>query len=44
MNEDKYPAEWDLAGSYTDQKSKAFILLAAKNPLIIGFRNKFDLS
>jgi hypothetical protein len=44
MNEDKYPAEWDLAGSYTDQKSKAFIRLAAKNPLIIGFRNKFDLS
>lgn len=44
MNGDRYPAEWDLAGSYTDQKNKAFIRLAAKNPLLIDFRNKFDLS
>jgi hypothetical protein len=44
MNGDRYPAEWDLAGSYTDQKNKVFIRLAAKNPLMVEFRNKLDLS
>ncbi len=44
MNGDRYPAEWDLAGSYTDQKNKAFIRLAAKNPLMVEFRIKLDLS
>ena len=44
MNGDGYPAEWDLFGSYTDKKTKDFIRMAVKNPLLIKFREKFVLS
>lgn len=43
-NNDGYPAEWDLFGSYTDKKTKDFIRMTVKNPLLIKFREKFDLS
>ena len=43
MNEMDYPAEWDLVGSYTDQKTKDFIRMAVKNPLVIELRKQFDL-
>lgn len=43
-NNDGNPAEWDLFGSYTDKKTKHFIRMAVKNPLLIKFREKFDLS
>jgi hypothetical protein len=39
-----YPADWDLIGSYTDQRTKDFIRMAVKNSLLIEFRAKFDLS
>ena len=44
MNDMNYPADWDLIGSYTDQKTKDFILMAIKNPLLIELRKQFDLS
>ncbi|MFN3759282.1 MAG: DUF6371 domain-containing protein [Algoriphagus aquaeductus] len=44
INGDGYPAEWDLFGTYTDKKTKHFIRMAVKNPLLIKFREKFDLS
>ncbi len=39
-----YPAEWDLSASYMDKKTNNFIRLAVKNPLLLQFREKFDLS
>lgn len=39
-----YPADWDLIGSYTDQKTKDFIRMTLRNSLLIELRNKFDLS
>lgn len=44
INEIGYPADWDLVGNYTDQKTKDFIQMAVKNPALIRFREKFDLS
>ncbi len=44
INGDGYPAEWDLSAKYVDQKTKDFIRMAVKNPALIGFREKFDLS
>jgi hypothetical protein len=44
MNDMNYPADWDLVGSYTDQKTKDFIQMAIKNPLLIELRKQFDLS
>lgn len=38
MNGDGYPAEWDLAGSYTDDKTKEFIREVVKNPNLIQLR------
>lgn len=38
-----YPADWDLIGSYADQKTKDFIRMALKNPLLIELRSRFDL-
>jgi hypothetical protein len=43
MNEMHYPAEWDLVGSYTEQRTKDFILMAIKNPSLIGLRKQFEL-
>lgn len=39
-----YPADWDLIGTYTDDKTKDFIRMSLKNPSLIQLRNKFDLS
>jgi len=44
MNDMNYPADWDLIGSYTDQKTKDFIRMALRNPLLIELRKQFDLS
>jgi len=44
MNGMGYPADWDLIGSYTDLKTKDFIRMAVKNPLLIELRKQFDLS
>jgi hypothetical protein len=44
MNDMNYPADWDLIGSYTDQKTKGFIRMAISNPLLIELRKQFDLS
>jgi len=43
LNEMHYPADWDLIGSYTEQKTKDFILMAIRNPLLIGLRKQFEL-
>jgi hypothetical protein len=43
LNEMHYPADWDLIGSYTEQKTKDFILMAIRNPLLIGLRKQFNL-
>jgi len=43
MNDMDYPAEWDLIGSYTEKRTKDFILMAVKNPLLIGLRKQFEL-
>jgi hypothetical protein len=43
MNEMDYPADWDLVGSYTDPRTKDFIQMAIKNPLLIGLRKQFNL-
>jgi hypothetical protein len=43
MNEMHYPAEWDLVGSYTEQRTKDFILMAIKNPALIEIRKQFEL-
>jgi hypothetical protein len=43
MNEMDYPAEWDLVGSYTEERTKDFIRLAVKNPLLIEAKKQFDL-
>jgi hypothetical protein len=43
LNEMDYPAEWDLIGSYTEKRTKDFILMAIKNPLLIGLRKQFNL-
>jgi hypothetical protein len=43
MNEMDYPADWDLIGSYTEQRTKDFIQMAVKNPLLIGLRKQFEL-
>lgn len=44
INEMGYPADWDLIGSYTAKKTKDFIRMAIKNPALIQFRKKFNLS
>jgi hypothetical protein len=43
MNEMDYPADWDLVGSYTEQRTKDYIRLAIKNPLVIELRKQFEL-
>jgi hypothetical protein len=43
MNEMHYPAEWDLVGSYTEQRTKDFIKMAIKNPALIEIRKQFEL-
>jgi hypothetical protein len=43
MNEMDYPADWDLVGSYTGQRTKDFIRMAIKNPSLIGLRKQFNL-
>jgi hypothetical protein len=43
MNEMDYPADWDLVGSYTEQRTKDFIQMAVKNPALIEMRKQFDL-
>jgi len=43
LNEMDYPADWDLIGSYTEQKTKDFILMAIKNPALIEIRKQFEL-
>ena len=43
MNEMDYPADWDLVGSYTEQKTKDFIRMSIRNPLLIELRKQFDL-
>jgi hypothetical protein len=43
LNEMDYPAEWDLIGSYTEKRTKDFILMAIKNPLVIELRKQFEL-
>jgi len=44
MNDMNYPADWDLIGSYTDPRTKDFIRMALRNPLLIELRKQFDLS
>lgn len=44
MNGDGYPAEWDLSANYIDKKTNEFIRMAVKNPSLIPFREKLDLS
>lgn len=39
-----YPANWDLSANYIDKKTNDFIRMAEKNPALIPFREKFDLS
>jgi hypothetical protein len=36
-----YPADWDLIGTYTDQRTKDYIRMAVKNPLLLDLRNQF---
>jgi len=43
MNDMNYPADWDLVGSYTFPKTKDFIQMALKNPLLIELRKQFDI-
>jgi hypothetical protein len=43
LNEMHYPADWDLIGSYTEQRTKDFIRIAIKNPLVIELRKQFEL-
>jgi hypothetical protein len=43
MNDMNYPAEWDLIGSYTEKRTKDYIRLAVKNPLVIELRKQFEL-
>jgi hypothetical protein len=43
MNDMDYPAEWDLIGSYTEKRTKDFILMAIKNPALIEIRKQFEL-
>jgi hypothetical protein len=43
MNEMDYPADWDLVGSYTEQRTKDFIRMAIRNPALIGLRKQFNL-
>jgi hypothetical protein len=43
MNEMDYPADWDLVGSYTEQRTKDFIRMAIRNPALIGLRKQFEL-
>jgi len=43
LNEMDYPADWDLIGSYTEQKTKDFIKMAIKNPALIEIRKQFEL-
>jgi hypothetical protein len=43
MNDMNYPADWDLVGSYTEQRTKDFIRMAIRNPLLIGLRKQFNL-
>jgi hypothetical protein len=44
INGTGYPAEWDLFGSYTDEKTKGFIKMAVRNPALIYLTNRFSLS
>lgn len=39
-----YPADWDLIGSYTDKKTKDFIRMAVKNPLMITLKNNYQIT
>jgi hypothetical protein len=43
LNEMHYPADWDLIGSYTEQRTKDFIRMAIRNPALIGLRKQFNL-
>jgi hypothetical protein len=43
LNDMDYPAEWDLVGSYTEQRTKDFIQMAIRNPLVIELRKQFEL-
>jgi hypothetical protein len=43
LNDMDYPADWDLVGSYTEQRTKDFIQMAIRNPLLIGLRKQFEL-
>jgi hypothetical protein len=43
FNDMDYPADWDLVGSYTEQRTKDFIQMAIRNPLLIGLRKQFNL-
>jgi hypothetical protein len=43
MNDMNYPADWDLIGSYTEQRTKDFIRMAIRNPALIGLRKQFNL-
>lgn len=43
MNDMNYPADWDLIGSYTDPRTKDFIRMSIRNPLLIELRKQFDL-
>jgi hypothetical protein len=43
LNDMDYPADWDLVGSYTEQRTKDFIQMAIKNPALIEIRKQFEL-
>jgi hypothetical protein len=43
LNDMDYPADWDLVGSYTEERTKDFIRMAIKNPLVIELRKQFEL-
>jgi hypothetical protein len=43
LNDMDYPADWDLVGSYTEQRTKDFIRMAIKNPALIEIRKQFEL-
>jgi hypothetical protein len=43
LNDMDYPADWDLVGSYTEQRTKDFIRMAIRNPALIGLRKQFNL-
>jgi hypothetical protein len=38
-----YPADWDFIEGYTEEKTKDFIRMAVKKPVLLESRKKFYL-